>query len=210
MIGLEAVTATGDRPAERWRRPVGNAAGRTFEVAVPTGDPWHDRGRPAKAHLPLTLARAVDAQKAAAGGALRRCIGFTGARFGRVESHSRTGAQVYGHNTAVDGLARGGYASADNGDANKKHFLHRLAGRADRANDEKANGAFVEDVIEVCRPAPEVLPGVPCTLQGERRRDLPRQRGHRRAHEAPRRSPRARGAGHGQALCKGRNRLHRM
>ena len=105
-VTLEAVTATGDRPAERWRRPVGNAAGRTFEVAVPTGDPWHDRGRPAKAHLPLTLARAVDAQEAAAGGALRRCIGFTGARFGRVESHGRTGAQVYGHNTAVDGLAR--------------------------------------------------------------------------------------------------------
>ena len=103
---LEAVTAAGDRPAERWRRPVGNAAGRTFEVAVPTGDPWHDRGRPAKAHLPLTLARAVDAQEAAAGGALRRCIGFTCARFGRVESHGRTGAQVYGHNTAVDGLAR--------------------------------------------------------------------------------------------------------
>ena len=39
-VTLEAVTAAGNRPAERWRRTVGNAAGRTFEVAAPTGDPW--------------------------------------------------------------------------------------------------------------------------------------------------------------------------
>ena len=39
---LEAVTAAGNRPAERWRRTVANAAGRTFEVATPTGDPWPD------------------------------------------------------------------------------------------------------------------------------------------------------------------------
>ena len=38
----DAVTAAGNRPAERWRRTVGNAAGRTFEVATPTGDPWPD------------------------------------------------------------------------------------------------------------------------------------------------------------------------
>ena len=41
-VTLEAVTAAGNRPAERWRRTVGNAAGRTFEVAAPTGDPWPD------------------------------------------------------------------------------------------------------------------------------------------------------------------------
>ena len=123
------MTATGDRPAERWRRPVGNAAGRTFEVAVPTGDPWHDRGRPAKAHLPLTLARAVDAQEAAAGGALRRCIGFTGARFGRVESHGRTGAQVYGYNTAVDASRAAGTPPRGQRRRQQEALPHRLAGR---------------------------------------------------------------------------------
>ena len=39
---LETVTAAGNRPAERWRRTVANAAGRTFEVATPTGHPWPD------------------------------------------------------------------------------------------------------------------------------------------------------------------------
>ena len=39
---LEAVTAAGARPAERWRRTVGNAAGRIFEVAAPPGDGWPD------------------------------------------------------------------------------------------------------------------------------------------------------------------------
>ena len=42
-VELEAVTAGGRRPAERWRRAPGNdATGRTFEVAAPTGDPWPD------------------------------------------------------------------------------------------------------------------------------------------------------------------------
>ena len=42
-VELEAVTAGGRRPAERWRRSPGNdATGRTFEVAAPTGDPWPD------------------------------------------------------------------------------------------------------------------------------------------------------------------------
>ena len=41
-VTLEAMTSSGTRPAERWRRTVGNAAGRTFEVATPTGDPWPD------------------------------------------------------------------------------------------------------------------------------------------------------------------------
>ena len=39
---VEAVTAAGARPAERWRRTVGAAAGRILEVAAPPGDGWPD------------------------------------------------------------------------------------------------------------------------------------------------------------------------
>ena len=38
------VTAAGARPAERWRRTVGAAAGRILEVAAPPGDGWPDAG----------------------------------------------------------------------------------------------------------------------------------------------------------------------
>ena len=41
---VEAVTAAGARPAERWRRTVGAAAGRILEVASPPGDGWPDAG----------------------------------------------------------------------------------------------------------------------------------------------------------------------
>ena len=41
-VTLEAVTAAGARPAERWHRTVGNAAGRILEVAAPPGDGWPD------------------------------------------------------------------------------------------------------------------------------------------------------------------------
>ena len=41
---VEAVTAAGARPAERWRRTVGAAAGRILEVAAPPGDGWPDAG----------------------------------------------------------------------------------------------------------------------------------------------------------------------
>ena len=41
---VEAVTAAGARPAERWRRTVGAAAGRIIEVAAPPGDGWPDAG----------------------------------------------------------------------------------------------------------------------------------------------------------------------
>ena len=43
-VTLEAVTAAGARPAERWRRTVGAAAGRILEVAAPPGDGWPDAG----------------------------------------------------------------------------------------------------------------------------------------------------------------------
>ena len=41
-VTLEAVTMSGARPAERWRRTVGNGAGRILEVAPPPGDGWPD------------------------------------------------------------------------------------------------------------------------------------------------------------------------
>ena len=41
---VEAVTTAGARPAERWRRTVGAAAGRILEVAAPPGDGWPDAG----------------------------------------------------------------------------------------------------------------------------------------------------------------------
>ena len=41
---VEAVTSAGARPAERWRRTVGAAAGRILEVAAPPGDGWPDAG----------------------------------------------------------------------------------------------------------------------------------------------------------------------
>ena len=43
-VTLEAVTGAGARPAERWRRTVGNGAGRILEVAAPPGDGWPDAG----------------------------------------------------------------------------------------------------------------------------------------------------------------------
>ena len=41
---VEAVTAAGARPAERWRRTAGAAAGRILEVAAPPGAGWPDAG----------------------------------------------------------------------------------------------------------------------------------------------------------------------
>ena len=49
-VTLEAVTAAGNRPAERRRGTVCTAGGRTFEVAA-TGDPW-----PVAAAAPLVVA----------------------------------------------------------------------------------------------------------------------------------------------------------
>ena len=41
-VEIEAVTADGRRPAERWRKAPGGASGRTFTCSAPTGDPWPD------------------------------------------------------------------------------------------------------------------------------------------------------------------------
>ena len=39
-VELEAVTADGRRPAERWRKAPGGASGRTFTCPALIGDPW--------------------------------------------------------------------------------------------------------------------------------------------------------------------------
>ena len=52
---VEAVTAAGARPAERWRRTAGAAAGRILEVAAPPGDGWPDAGA-----APLVVAAEPD------------------------------------------------------------------------------------------------------------------------------------------------------
>ena len=41
-VELEAVTADGRRPAERWRKAPGGASGRTFTCPALIGDPWPD------------------------------------------------------------------------------------------------------------------------------------------------------------------------
>ena len=49
------MTAAGARPAERWRRTAGAAAGRILEVAAPPGDGWPDAGA-----APLVVAAEPD------------------------------------------------------------------------------------------------------------------------------------------------------
>ena len=82
---VEAVTGAGARPAERWRRTVGAAAGRILEVAAPPGDGWPDAGAAplvvalvegeadglalARLRLPGVLVRAVGGTGGMAGGA---------------------------------------------------------------------------------------------------------------------------------------------
>ena len=50
-VTLEAVTAAGARPAERWRRSPGGTGGRTFTVPAPSGDGW-----PSSDAAPLAVA----------------------------------------------------------------------------------------------------------------------------------------------------------
>ena len=76
------------------------------------------------------------------------------------ESHAGTGEDVYGHNDTKDGNPAGGHAACQYGEAGDKilhdrdatHFAIRWQdGPVDREAGEKANGAFVEDVIDVCK-----------------------------------------------------------
>ena len=78
-VTLEAVTAAGNRPAERWRRTVGNAAGRTFEARnVPGGALWLVEGECDALALVLTGA-----------GGVVRAVGGTGYRLEAVTDPER-------------------------------------------------------------------------------------------------------------------------
>ena len=84
-VTVEAVTGAGARPAERWRRTLGNGAGRILEVAAPPGDGWPDAGAAplvvavvegeadalalARLRLPGVLIRAVGGTAGMIGGA---------------------------------------------------------------------------------------------------------------------------------------------
>ena len=61
------------RPAERWRRTVGNAAGRILEVAAPPGDGWPAAPLAlARLRLPGVLVRAAGGTSGMTGGAAYR------------------------------------------------------------------------------------------------------------------------------------------
>ena len=80
-VTLEAVTAAGARPAERWRRSPGGTTGRTFTVPAPSGDGWPETGA-----APLVVAVVEGEADALAlarlrlPGVLVRAIGGTGGK----------------------------------------------------------------------------------------------------------------------------------
>ena len=80
-VTLEAVTGAGARPAERWRRTVGNATGRILEVAVPPGDGWPDAA-PLVAALVEGEADALALARLRLPGVLIRAVGGTGGMAG--------------------------------------------------------------------------------------------------------------------------------
>lgn len=78
------------------------------------------------------------------------------------KSHAQTDADVFGHNDTKDGNPAGGYAAScapgnDMGGVlhdpeNPIHFAVRWQdGPVNREAGEQPNGAFVEDVIDVCK-----------------------------------------------------------
>lgn len=80
------------------------------------------------------------------------------------ESHAQTGAEVFGHNDTKDGNPAGRYAATWEGAPTSElntmmhysehpgHFVIRWQdGPVDREAGEQPNGAFVEDVLEVCK-----------------------------------------------------------
>ena len=84
------------------------------------------------------------------------------------KSHAQTGVEVFGHNATKDGNPAGGYAASwhparDNEAARRMgailndtsdpcHLSIRWQdGPVDREAGETPNGAFVEDILEVCK-----------------------------------------------------------
>ena len=82
-VTLEAVTAAGARPAERWRRSPGGTTGRTFTVPAPSDDGWPT---PTPTTAPLVVAVVEGEADALALARLRlpsvlvRAIGGTGGK----------------------------------------------------------------------------------------------------------------------------------
>ena len=169
-VELEAVTAAGNRPAERWRRSPGNdATGRTFEVAAPTGGPWPDADAAplvvavvegvadalalARLRLPGVLVRAATGTGGmrAGGGALvadlpaatAACLVSDGDRPGRV-AVTKLHADL--HDAGLDCYS----AVLIGGDLDE---LLRQAGDADLADRHGERAAILEHDGELDRPA---------------------------------------------------------
>ena len=68
------------------------------------------------------------------------------------KSLGRTGVNIWGHNTVSTEQVRGGYAQDglfENGD--ERFRIRWQDGPVNRDAGEQPNGAFVEDVLEVCK-----------------------------------------------------------
>ena len=67
-------------------------------------------------------------------------------------SFARTGEHIMGHDECdVDGNPAGGYAADGNMSDGYRMHIHWQNGPVNREAGEKPNGAFVEDVLEVCK-----------------------------------------------------------
>ena len=78
------------------------------------------------------------------------------------KSHGLTDEQVFGHNDTKDGNPAGGYAASPRTTKELSDMLHNPEhpthfavrwqdGPIDREAGEKANGALIEDVLDVCK-----------------------------------------------------------
>ena len=66
-------------------------------------------------------------------------------------SHGKTGVWISGHNDTKNGMPAGGHAHDQDPGQPPRFAIKWQDGPHDRESGEPPNGAFVEDVLEVCK-----------------------------------------------------------